>query len=291
MGVLIAFFVITLFWPAGFDASLFYLRSPPTNSTVPIWAYLITYPLSFLGWPLSWQILVIATVLLSSIVYLMRGNQNWWIVVASTPMLYNAWWGQVEIFSVMGLLLGLLILQRKIHPVWLGVVWLALSIKIQATYGVLILISVWFWRKRGIRAMLPGILLMFTIIGLTFILWPGWLSRLLTVYRTDELGFSYAALWPYGLIAWPIAIFARNPGPDQRLRMFASASLLGSPYFTLHHCLLLMVLTDDHPAALLFSWLPAIMIFQTRDWAQYAWVIPIGVIARDLYLMYRKQFK
>ncbi len=280
-GVLVAFFVVTSFWQAGFDASLYYLRYPPADATTPAWVYLITYPLSRIGWPLSWQVLATVTILVISVVYALRGNRRWWLVVASTPVLYNAWWGQIEIFSVLGVILGLLVLQKKVHPVMLGVVWLCLAIKPQTNYGILLLLTYWAWRDLGFKALIPGLTLALCIVALTFIIWPAWLQRLLSVYGNVHLGLSNASLWPYGLLAWLFALIPVQMKGERRLRLVASASLLGSPYFTLHHCVTLLVFTD-YPAALLLSWIPAIMIVVTRDWAQYAWIIPLGIMVIDL---------
>ncbi len=287
MGVLVAFFVIAGFWVrydqgAGSDALLYYLRYPPENATVPIWVYLVTYPLSFLGYPLSWQVLATATVFLASVVYVMRGERRWWLVVASAPMLYNAWWGQVEFFSILGLLLGLLVLQRKLHPLWLGVAWLLLAVKIQSNYGLLLLITWWFWREQGWRALLPGILTAAGVVALTLVIWPGWIGRLVGVYQVTRLGYANASVWPYGLAGWAVALLPLPMAPYRRMRMIAAASLLGSPYFTLHHCLNLMVL-NDRPAGLWLSWLPMVMIWQTADWAMYAWVLPLGLLLLDVF--------
>jgi hypothetical protein len=287
-GVILAFLVITRFWPAGFDAELYYLRWPPENATTPYWVYLITYPLSLIGWPLSWQVLVAATVIVASVFYAMRGNRRWWLVVASSPMLFNAWWGQVEIFTLLGLMVGLLVLQKKLHPAWLGVAWLLLSIKIQTNYGLILLFTYWFWREQGWRALAPGALIGAAALALTLVVWPGWIFKLFNVYGNTWFGFANASLWPYGLIAWPIALLPAPINSARRLRMVAAASLLGTPYFTLHHCLALMTLSD-YPVGLALSWLPMLMIFQTRDWAMYAWVIPLGILALDLFKTWQER--
>jgi hypothetical protein len=285
-GVILAFLVITRFWSAGFDASLYYLRWPPENATTPYWVYLATYPLSWLGWPLSWQVLVVATIIVASVFYAMRGNRRWWLVVASSPMLFNAWWGQVEIFTLLGLATGLLVLEKKLHPVWFGAAWLLLGIKIQTNYGLILLFTFWFWRERGWRALLPAALLSTGVFALTLLIWPGWILRLFNVYGKTWFGFANASLWPYGLIAWPLALLPAPVDSSRRLRMVAAASLLGTPYFTLHHCLALMTLSD-YPVVLAISWLPMLMIFQTRDWSMYAWVIPAAILAIDLYKTYQ----
>jgi hypothetical protein len=45
---------------------------------------------------------------------------------------------------------------------------------------------------------------------------------------------------------------------------------------------------SDYPLGLAISWLPMIMIFQTRDWAMYAWVIPMSIVAIDLLKTYQE---
>lgn len=212
----------------------------------------------------------------------MRGNRRWWIVAFSAPMLFNAWWGQIEIFSMIGLFLGLLVLQKKVHSGWMGIAWLLLGIKIQTNYGLIFLFTYWLWRQQGLKAILLSILSGGSIIGLTLMIWPGWPTQLMSVYGTTQFGYSNASLWPFGLIAWPIALIPLRMDSNRRLRMIAAASLLGSPYFTLHHCLILMILSDS-PWLLLISWLPIVMIFQTRDWAMYAWIIPLSVLVVELF--------
>jgi len=286
-GVIIAFLVITRIWQAGFDASLFYLRWPPDNATTPYWVYLITYPLSRIGWPQSWQVLAAATVIVASVLYAMRGNPRWWLVVASSPMLFNAWWGQVEIFTLLGLATGLLVMEKKLHPAWLGAMWLLLGIKPQTNYGLILLFTFWFWRQRGWRAFIPGVMVSAGIVALTLLIWPSWIRQLFNVYRKTWFGFANASLWPYGLVAWPLALLPAPVDASRRLRMVAAASLLSTPYFTLHHCLALMTLSD-YPAGLVISWLPMLMIFQTRDWSMYAWVMPVAILAMDLFKIYQE---
>jgi len=284
-GVIIAFFAVTRFWPAGFDAQLYYLRTPPDNATTPAWVYLFTYPLSWLGWPLSWQVLATATIIVLAVFYAMRGNRRWWVVVFSAPSLYNAWWGQIEILSILGLAIALLALQKKLSPAWLGLTWLMLAIKPQINYGLILVLLLWCWHALGWRALLPGFSISLLLFGLTLMLWPGWIPRLIDVYRHTQLGLSKASVCPYGLLAWPLALLPVPMAPERRLRMVCAASLMGTPYFTLHHCVTLMALTDV-PWALVLTWLPMVMIGYTRDWAMYAGVIPAGIFLYDLYQLY-----
>lgn len=279
-GVTLAFFIVARFWPAGFDAQLYYLRWPPPYATTPYWVYLVTYPLSRLGWPLSWQVLIVATVLIAALAYALRGNFRWWVVVLSSPLLFAAWWGQVEVFSLIGLVLGAAALDPKRHPGWMGAAWMLLSIKIQSNYGLIFLLAFWFYKFRGLRAFLPAGGVCAAIFSVTWLIWPGWIMRLFEVYGQTRFGYANASLWPWGAAAWLPALLYRPSDTWGRMRAVAAASLLGSPYFTLHHCLVLVVLTDT-PWLLLLTWLPIVMIFQTRDWSQYAWVIPLVILIAE----------
>jgi hypothetical protein len=58
---------------------------------------------------------VAVTAILASLVYALRGNQRWWIVLLCSLMIFNNWWGQVEIFTILGIGIGLLLLNKKIH--------------------------------------------------------------------------------------------------------------------------------------------------------------------------------
>ncbi len=287
-GVILAFFVVTRFWPAGFDSQLYYLRWPPAEATTPYWVYLLTYPLSWLGWPLSYQVLISATVIAAALLYALRGNHRWWVIVLSSPLLFNAWWGQVEIFSLLGILVALLVLNNRLPDVWLGVVWLLLGVKLQANYGLILLITFWFIRQRGFKALIPALLVSAGAISLTLLVWPGWPARLFAIYKETVFGFANASLWPYGLLAWPLALLPFPMSSERRLRLVAAASLLGSPYFTLHHCLGLIALADSI-WLLPLSWLPMLMIWQTRDWSTYAWIIPMAVLVSELYKLLQNE--
>jgi hypothetical protein len=279
-GVILAYFITVMIWPGGFDAQLYYLRWPPPTATTPYWVYLLTYPLSLLGWPLSWQVLVALTATAAVLIYSLRGNRRWWIVLFCSPLIFNNWWGQVEICTIIGIAVGLSLLNKKIPGVWIAAVWLLLGIKIQTNYGLILLFSFWFWRQRGLKAFVPGMLASAAIVGLTLLIWPHWPSRLVSVYKSTTFGFANASLWPFGNLAWLPAILPIRMSAEKRLRLTAAASLLGTPYFTLHHCMGLMVLSDyiwQFP----LSWLPMIMIFQTRDWSMYAWIIPLVILVYE----------
>lgn len=289
-GIILAFFIAVRVWSGGYDAQQYYLRWPPPDATTPYWVYLFTYPLSWLGWPLSWQVLVLCTAVIACFVYALRSNQHWWVILLCSPMVFNNWWGQIEVLSILGILIGLLLLEEKIPDGWIAAVWLLLGAKIQINYGLILLFTFWFYRKRGLKAFRPGLLVFAIEVGLTMVIWPFWPVRLISVYKVTQFGAANASRWPYGMIAWIPALLPIRMGASQRLRLTAAGSLLGTPYFTLHHCLGLLLLSD-YAWQLPLSWLPIIMIYHTRDWSMYAWIIPLTILIYDCFLLWQTNRK
>lgn len=285
VGLALGFSIAVGYLPGGYDAFTFYLRAPAVDTTAPAWVYLLTYPLSFLGWPLGWQVLTLLTVLAAGAAALLWGNWRWWIVLVTPPLLWNLWLGQIELFSLLGLILTRLILDRKIHPVWLGVSWLFLLAKPQVGLGVLVLQGLWLGQDRahGKRAFLYGLGLFVALIALTVALWPSWILNWVTTMRTFTPTWWNAAVWPYGVVAWPIAIWASvQATPLQKVRLFSAASLLGSPYFALYHCLLLLSVTDNRLAGLI-SWMILLIGWsRPEQWMPWGWLLPTGILVMDV---------
>lgn len=278
LGIALGYGVGVSFWPGGYDALVWYMRPWFSGTTAPAWVYGLTHPLSLLGWPLSWQALVVLTVLVAGITARVWGNKNWWVVVLSSSLMWTIWLGQIELFPVMGLLITGLVLQGKIHPAWLGVSWLALMTKPQVGLG-LVLVQLFWFRP---RALVSALFVALTVTVLTVVVWPGWiLDWVLTVvtFRCTP-GTS---IWPWGLLAWPVVLVAFRDADYRRQAVFvAAATLLSSPHLLPYHCTTLLVLTDS-PVILLLSWL---MVFVPGlGWLLPAggWVLPAGVILWEVY--------
>jgi hypothetical protein len=234
---------------------------------------------------LGWQFLTFISVLSAGVTGFVWANKRWWIVLVATPMLWNIWLGQIEVFPIVGLLLTGLILQRKIHVAWLGVSWLALLTKPQVGLGILIMQIYWIWRDTELRprAFLYAIGVFAAVVALTVALWPSWIPNWLLTLRTFTPTWWNAAIWPYGLLAWPIVLVAsQKTSHQQKLRMFSAASLLGSPYFALYHCTTLLTVTDSF-AAILLSWgIVLIGNGMPEKWMKWGWLLPAGILVNDL---------
>ena len=286
IGVALGFGIAAAFMPAGADvppggdARVFYFRPPGVDTPAPAWVYLLTYPLGLLRWPLGWQILVTLSILAAGLASLIWGGARWWIVVLSAPVIWNFWLGQIELFPMVGLMLGILVWRRQIHPAWLGVGWLALAAKPQVGYGPIVLLTWWTCRDRGLKVLLPASAAAAAILLLTTFLWPGWPGIWLTAVRELNVTWWDSSLWPYGLLAWPLALVPLRSKPQRRLRMVAAATLLGSPYFAYYHCATLMTLAE-HPFALFLSWIPVTGLLYLENWMCWGWVLPAAFLMID----------
>ncbi|MEP7357270.1 MAG: hypothetical protein ABI847_08520 [Anaerolineales bacterium] len=284
-GLALGFGIAVGFLPGGYDAFTFYLRLPNVDTTAPAWVYLVTFPISLLGWPLGWQFLTFISILIAGAAGMVWSNNRWWIVFVTTPMVWNIWLGQIEVFPMAGLLLTGLVVQKRIHPAWLGVSWLALLSKPQVGLGILIMQLVWVWGDAalGKRALAYGVGVSAALFALTVLIWPGWVPNWLMTMRTFAPTWWNAAIWPYGLLAWPVALLASHKaGPRQKLRLFSAASLLGSPYFAVYHCATLLTVTDSL-LAILLSW--GIVLLGRglpEHWMRWGWLLPAGLLAYDL---------
>ncbi len=283
LAVAIGFAVAAGFLPGGYDAFHYFLRQPPSTNYVPAWLHLFTTPFSWLGWPLSWCVFTFFCITIVGATAIAWDNRRWWVVVLSAPMLWNIWLGQVEPVSVLGLLIAWLVLYKNAHPMWMGLAWLALTVKPQASLGVLILVSWWFLRKKGWRAVAWAAFLSLVLIAFTLVLWPGWPVRWISsISNFTPTSTWVAAIWPYGLLAIPLVFVPRKIDPLKRLRMAAAVTLLAVPYFSLYHTLLLLTLTPS-PLALALSWaliLPVSFIPET--WMTWGWVLPAAILLVDL---------
>lgn len=282
VGLVLGLIAITLFMPGGYDAGLYYLRPWYPEAQAPAWVYLLTAPLRWFPWPLPWTLLVVLNVLGGRWALSVWGERRWWLVFFSVPMFWNLWLGQIEVFPVVGAALGWLVVQRKLHPAWLGVAALALATKVQVGWGIGLLFAFWVWREQGWRALFWGGLIAGALFGLTLLAYPGWVP--LYIASLERLApqtlYFNASPYPYGMLAWLIALWPRDLGRARRVRLVAAATLLSSPYFATYHTTTLMTL-NVQPLLLPITWLTVVPAFFMEFWHAYGWLIPVGLIALE----------
>jgi hypothetical protein len=286
LGIAIGYSISVSFLDGGYDALVFYLKPPFPETTAPAWVYLFTYPISWFGWPLGWSILTFLSVLVVGSAAIIWDNKNWWIPLLSTPLLWNIWLGQIEFLAVLGLLITGLYLQKKIPSVWLGISWLVLITKPNVGFGILLLQLIWVISKKiKLTDLIAPIVLFISLIVATILFWPAWINNWLTTMQTFRPNISWwdASIWPYGLLALPIAIyFSRNEQSIVKTRMLSSASLLASPYFALYHCTTLMTITDNIVVFVL-AWAIVFIGQGLPDkWMKWSWLVPLAILLVDL---------
>lgn len=266
LGVAIGYGVGCAFWPGGYDALVWYMRPWFSGTTAPAWVYALTYPLSLLGWPLCWQVLVVLTVLAVGVTAFVWDNESWWAVLFSAPLMWAVWLGQIELFPVAGLLITGLVLRGRIHPAWLGVSWLAYLTKPQVGLGLLVLQLIWFR-----RALFWSVVVCVAILVVTVVVWPGWILD--WVLRMVRFRAEWnASIWPFGLLAWLVVIpFFRVATDREKVCLVLAATVLSSPYFLPYHCLTMLTLVGS-PLVVGLSWLT---VFLGDSWG---WLLPAGVI-------------
>lgn len=287
-GTLIGLCLMTLILPGGYDAGNYYLLDWGPRATAPGWVFLITQPVGRLPWPLDWLLLTAATVLAVRFATQVWGVQRWWVTMFSMPMLWNLWLGQIELFSIVGAALALLVLQKRLRAEWFGLALLALATKPQTGAGMLLLFCWWLWREQGVKPLLRGALVAGAVVLVTLLLWPGWPGYWLESLRRLNPGSLYfsATIFPFGLAALPVALLPLPMERRRRVRMMAAATLLASPYFANYHISTLLTL-HDHPAALLVSWLALLPLFAAEDWMKFSWIVPLLLLLADAALAWR----
>jgi len=297
LGLSFGFIMMTLMLPGGYDSFNYYLQSWRPTTTAPGIAQLFFEPINLLPAfpsPLRWTALVVLTIAATRWTTVTL-NTRWWIAFLSFPFLWMIWHGQIEIFPLVGVTLGWLVIHRGWHPAWFGLAVLFLVIKVQVGYGIVVLYAWWLvknsvsWRPFAWAVVSAG-----GIVLITMIAYPGWIG-----YWLQSLGdlhpqtryFNASIFFPFSLVAWVIAVWPAEVGHLSRLRLFAAATLLGSPYFANYHCTTLMAMTNNR-WLLAVSWVPLIPMIAFPEaqytWSQkFAWIIPVAVIAVEVWGIYQ----
>lgn len=296
LGVLIGLVVLTLSVPGGYDGRNYFLRPWYPGTNAPALVHVILSPLNLLPYdpPLRWTALVILTILVLRFASYAWGVR-WWIALFSVPMLWNIWLGQIELFVFGGAALGWLALKRGWHGAIIGVAAGLLLVKLQAGWGIAVLFLWWLWQDRGLNGLISAAVTGGVALIALWIAYPDWLPLWIESLQDlhPQTRFFNSAIFPLGLIAWFFALVPVNVGRMRRVRLFAAATLLGSPYFANYHCATLLSM-EDRPAVLVMTWLtvvPMVLFIGERyTWAQsFAWLIPVTVIGIEMWRVYRKR--
>jgi hypothetical protein len=210
-------------------------------------------------------------------------------------MIWNIWLGQIEFIPVIGLIITGLVVNKKIDIAWLGLSWLTLITKPHIGIGILVFQLIWLINNKiSIKELIKPSAVSITILIITIISWPNWISDWINTFRTFRPNEEWwdASIWPYGLLIWPIALyFSRSESNKRKTRLLSAASLLGSPYFALYHSTTLLTITDSF-VPFITSWLIIIIGKGVPHvWSKWSWIIPFCILIIDILDVVRKEKK
>jgi hypothetical protein len=204
------------------------------------------------------------------------------LAVISMPMLAVIWLGQLEVFSLLGALIGYRAAMRR-QPWWLAIALLLLLIKPQETWVIILFLlvgSIHRWTSvEWVKIVVPVILVM---VMTSLWLGLGWISRLLgapSEYASQWQNFSvwqWGDTLPRGLVMsiWGViatgTVWALRRAKLTRsgLAMAAVSSNLLSPYLTAPHLLLTMC----------FSW--GLLLERSWKWGVVAYLTSLTPLLR-----------
>jgi hypothetical protein len=285
IGVAVGAAIAGLWLQGGYDAYYFFF----TNHVqlVPAWAQLFVKPISWLGWPYSYALMCGLMVLAVAWAARELGGR-WWLVILSMPLWWEIWSGQIDWLVIIGIVLGLWVIDGRIKPIWIGFAWLLMLSKPQAGLAPALLLSVFFIIDLGWRKLLPGLGASLVILLVTFVIYPHWVQdwfgSLFGSLRTPALGgdSNGSIPWPWGLLAW-LAV----PGARDRkglLRRVTAAGLLTMPYLKFYHLIVLVVLLEN-PVESVIVVLTSWIVLLSGNWMQWAFIIPLEVLVLEQVLI------
>ncbi|MBC8098375.1 MAG: hypothetical protein H7Y11_02935 [Armatimonadetes bacterium] len=290
IGAVIGLALMAFALPGGEDAAQFYTRPWSAASNTPPWVHLVTAPLGWFGFPAAWALLIALTLLVMGWAARVWGAP-WWVAILNPATFWVLWLGQIELFPIAGAALGWLVIQKRLHPLWMTVAYFCLLPKVQVGGGLMLLYTVWLWRDFGWRTLLRVAVLTGVLGVLSLLIWqdwvPLWITRLQRLVPIDDPYTFNSSITPWGLLLVPLALLPVQYGKQRRARIVAALTLLVSPYFAGYHCALLLTMARS-PLTWLASALPLLPMLLASNRGTF-WLIPVFVIAYEL-VTWRRDF-
>lgn len=249
-----------------------------TNSTMPAWGLLFTFPFRWLPYPAVWYAWVFFSLIIVGACLWVFGTRSKLLAVAlSYSMIAGLWLGQTEPLILAGVALGWLVVQRKSHPALMGIAWMLMLIKPQVALLPALLFAFWLWRSKMPGALLSACIVATFVFLLSVAIWPQWIPNYAVMSATFIPPETNGAIWPVGLVALPLVIW---PGLSclARLRVALAVNLIASPYIMSYHSVVSLSVSGSVFGALI-SWLPGVTTFESLH---MAWLIPAAVLVGEL---------
>jgi hypothetical protein len=206
-------------------------------------------------------------------------------LLLSAQMFWVMWWGQLEGWAVLALVLGLLALKKKSWPL----MFLALTMgTFKPQVGLAPLLAMWWWSGKQRWISLVGMILLTALSIVIWGPWPVW-------YFEGIFGFvgnKHHAVWNASLGLWALPLFIPALFLPltryQRLIALTATALVVNPYMPYYSTLILMIFNIPWWAYILAftSYLPTV-IGSTLAWNAVV-LMPLGVLLW-LYLPFIKK--
>jgi hypothetical protein len=158
-------------------------------------------------------------------------------ILLSAHMLWILWWGQLEGWGVIGLILGIFSLKRRS---WL-LMFLALAISaFKPQIGFVPALALWWWSGKDRWKSMSAFILLFVLSIIVWGPWPKWYLEGITGF----VGNQHHSPWnaSIGLVALPLFIPAVLIPMDREKRLIAltATTYIISPYMPYYSTILLL---------------------------------------------------
>jgi hypothetical protein len=243
------------FYPAARDilqGQFSYAQIPRLNN--PPWILIILSPMAVFPPAVMHGALVATTFM--ALYWAMRDYRRFKIsyplTIISLPMLANLWVGQLEVFTILGVMLGYRAIARH-KPYWLSLGLLLMAAKPQETWIIVLLLVFGSWRQWSgrdwLKIVAPALLVaIITSAGLGV----DWLARIVSGAATYAQDWENISLWHLSewlpqvvvLLVWVLiaglTFWALRQAHLSRsgLGLAATSSNLLSPYLTNPHLIM-----------------------------------------------------
>ncbi|MBN1313686.1 MAG: hypothetical protein JXB30_19945 [Anaerolineae bacterium] len=265
-----------LFLPGGEDLYRFYLpvaQGCPECGYNPWFTSWILFPIQFIPVRYLWAVWVLFT---GVTVYWAaeRLQTNSAYVLLAFPMMGQMWLGQTDAV----LILGLMLIMLSSNPYLRGAGIVLASIKPHIA-GPAILILWWYDKERWKTLIVPTAVFLLSLI-VWGIDWPirWWLSRDLNASLPV---WGHAAIFPYGLAAFPAIFLVKDTRQKVAIALLAAA--LSIPSFGIYSYIVFLVFTSPWWALpLSYAWVVAYPCYGNLA-LRFAWTLPMGLL---IYLLW-----
>lgn len=158
-------------------------------------------------------------------------------ILISAHMMWILWWGQIEGFGILALVLGWFALQRKSWP--LSFLALALA-SFKPQISLVPVLALWWWGKEIRWKALAAYAALFGLSLLIWGPWPVWYLQGMLAFMGDEHAGPWTA--SFGLVALPLFLPALLVplGREKRLIALTATAYLASPYLPYYSTIAIM---------------------------------------------------